>query len=56
MDGIEREFGEQVANGTGTYMWQRLGADYDVDAALEFLQERREELLDAGLQELAAWK
>ncbi|WP_440764408.1 hypothetical protein [Natronorubrum sp. DTA7] len=55
-EGIEREFGVQVANGTGTYMWQRLGADHDLDAALKFLQDRREELLDAGVQELATWK
>ncbi|UTF53433.1 hypothetical protein [Natronosalvus rutilus] len=55
-EGMEREFGTQVASGTGTYMWQRIGADHDIEAALSFLQERREELLDGDLQELAGWK
>lgn len=52
-EGIQEEFGAEVANGTATYTWQRLGADNDLNAALSFLEKRREALLDAGLRELS---
>jgi hypothetical protein len=55
-EGIKIAFGIDIATGTATYTWQRLGADYDVDAAVGFLRDRREELLDAGIDQLAAWK
>lgn len=55
-EGIQKEFGEEIANGTATYTWQRLGADNDMDVAIETLQERREDFLSAGLKELAVWK
>lgn len=55
-EGIEADFGIEVSNGVGTWTWQRLGADHDVDAAYSFLRDRREELLDAGLKELATWR
>ncbi|WP_226006034.1 hypothetical protein [Natrinema salinisoli] len=55
-EGVRKEFGEDIGNGTATYTWQRLGADHDVNAALSFLKDRRKALLDTGLEELAAWK
>ena len=55
-EGVRNEFGEDIGAGTATYTWQRLGADHDVDAALNFLQDRREAFLEAGLNDLAAWK
>ena len=52
-EGVRNEFGVEVGNGTATYTWQRLGADNDLDAALSFLEERRDAFLDAGLQRLS---
>ncbi|WP_146047404.1 hypothetical protein [Haloferax marisrubri] len=46
--GILEKFGVNVSNGTPTYTWQRLGADNDLEGALKFLQDRREEILENG--------
>lgn len=65
--GIEEEFGRDVSKGMGTLTWEALGArgkenrgtgnvsGHDVEGPLAFLQERREALLDAGLDQLAEW-
>lgn len=55
-EGIAEEFDLDVSTGIPTRTWQRLGADHDVDGALAVLKDRREAMLDAGLDELAAWK
>lgn len=66
--GVKEEFGLDISKGMGTLTWEALGArgkenrgtvrvsGHDVEGPLAFLQERREELLDAGLDELAEWK
>lgn len=54
-EGVRDEFGADIGNGTATYTWQRLGADNDLDAAVSFLQDRREAFLETGFQELSAW-
>lgn len=66
-NGIKEEFGRTVSRGMGTLTWEALGArgsvnrgtvkvsGHDIEGPLTFLQERREELLDAGLDQLAEW-
>ena len=66
--GIKEEFGRDVSKGMGTLTWEAMGArgkrdrgtvkvsGHDVDGPLAILQERREALLDAGLDQLADWK
>ncbi|EMA23828.1 hypothetical protein [Haloarcula marismortui] len=66
--GIKEEFGRDVSKGMGTLTWEALGArgekdrgtvkvsGHDVEEPLAFLQERREAILDAGLDRLAEWK
>ncbi|MCT9094650.1 hypothetical protein [Haloarchaeobius sp. HME9146] len=66
--GIKEKFGRDVSKGMGTLTWEELGArgeenrgtvrvtGHDVEEPLAFLQKRREELLDAGLRQLAEWE
>lgn len=66
--GIKEKFGRDVSNGMGTLTWEALGArgkenrgtvkvsGHDVEEPLAFLMERREALLDAGLDQLAEWR
>jgi hypothetical protein len=54
-EGIKKEFGESVSPSMAGWTWEALGANNDVEGAVAFLQERREDFLDAGLQELADW-
>lgn len=66
--GIKEKFGIDVSEGMGTLTWEALGArgkenrgtvnvsGHDVEGPLAILQERREELLDAGLEQLAEWQ
>ena len=65
--GIKEKFGRDVSKGMGTLTWEALGArgkenrgtvrvsGHDVEGPLKFLQERRQALLDAGLDQLAEW-
>ena len=55
-EGMAERFGLKVAQGQPLRTWQRLGADNDLEAALSMHQQRREDLLDAGLNECASWK
>lgn len=66
--GIKEQFGVEVSNGMGTLTWEALGArgsqnrgtvrvsGHDLEGPLAFLQKRREELLEAGIEQLAEWK
>lgn len=54
--GIEQDSEVTIGKGTATYTWQRLGADNDRSAALEFLEERRELFKQADLNDIAGWK
>jgi hypothetical protein len=66
--GIKEKFGVEVSKGMGTLTWEALGArgtenrgtvrvsGHDLEGPLVFLQERREEFLEAGLEQLAEWK
>lgn len=66
--GVKEKFGRDISTGMGTLTWEALGArgkqdrgtvqvsGHDIEGPLEFLQERRETLLDAGLEQLAEWE
>ena len=66
--GIRDKFGREISEGMGTLTWEALGArgeenrgttqvsGHDIEDPLAFLKERRETLLDAGLDQLAEWE
>jgi hypothetical protein len=66
--GIKEKFGRDISKGMGTLTWENLGArgkenrgttqvsGHDVEGPLAYLQQRRDELLDAGLHQLAEWE
>jgi len=51
-EGIKEEFGVSVSESLPGNVWERIGANNDIDHALDLINRRRDELVEKGLDSI----